>query len=118
AAPTRLVRNAPPALRAASIALPALVLLWSAVVQVQHFSLFFDLVRDGGALTPYGTPLVTERTAADRALAYAGGRPIALVSQPKPGDPADDQPPVWRFLIPEPTDLRFEDGGGAVRLTP
>lgn len=118
AAPTRLVRTAPPAVRAASVAVPALVLLWTAVVQVQHFELFFRLIREGGALTPYGTPLLTQRTAADRAIAYAGGRPVVLVSQPKPGEAADDQPPVWRFLLPDSVDLRFDDGGGALRLTP
>lgn len=118
AAPTRLVRGAPPLVRAASLALPALLLLWAAVVQVQHFDLFFGLVRDGGALSPYGTPLLVQRTAAERAVVYASGRPIVLVSQPKAGESADDQPPIWRFLVPEPLELQVDDGGGALRLTP
>lgn len=118
ALPSRLLRNASRPLRSAAVGLPVAVLLWASAVQIQHFNLFFELIRDSGARTPYGAPLIAERTAADRALSYAGGRPIALVSQPRPGESADDMPPVWRFLIPETTELRFDDGGGAIRLTP
>jgi hypothetical protein len=117
ALPLRLDRRAVPPLRPLVVAAPAVLLLWGATVQLQHFFLAFDVLRAHGGQTPYGVPLLFQRTAVDRAVSYAGGRPVALVSRPGP-DGADDLPPIWRFLTPPGVDLRFDDGGGLLRLTP
>jgi hypothetical protein len=117
ALPLRFYRRAGGALRPAVAAAPALVLLWGTAVQLQHFFLAFDVLRAVGGLTPYGVPLLFQRTAVDRAVSYAGGRPVVVVSQPGPSG-ADDLPPIWRFLTPPGVDVRFDDGGGLLRLTP
>ena len=117
ALPLRFDRRAAPALRTALAAVPALLLLWAGAVQTQHFFVAFDVLRGVGGRTPYGVPLLFQRTAVDRAVSYAGGRPVAVVSQPLPGG-ADDLPAIWRFLTPAGVDLRFDDGGGLLRLTP
>jgi hypothetical protein len=109
ALPVRLVR------RPAAVALPVALLAWAVAVQLQHFGVFFDTVRVAGGQTRYGVPLLFQKTAVERALSYAGGRPIVLVSQAVPGG-ADDLPPIWRFLTPPSAELRFDDGGGFVQL--
>jgi hypothetical protein len=117
AAPFRVTRGQVRGLRAAA-ALPAVAfLLWAGVVQVQSFGAFVETVRVAGGRSLYGVPLVFQRTAVERAFAYAAGRPVVLVTQPGP-EGADDLPPIWTFLAPRSADLRFDDGGGAVRLTP
>ncbi|HEV8636156.1 MAG TPA: glycosyltransferase family 39 protein [Chloroflexota bacterium] len=117
ALPLRFYRRAGGALRPAVAAAPALLLLWGLAVQLQHFFLAFDVLRALGGQTPYGVPLRFQRTAVERAVSYAGGRAVVVVSQPGPSG-ADDLPTIWRFLTPQGVDLRFDDGGGLLRLTP
>jgi hypothetical protein len=96
------------------------LLLWAAVVQLWGFEAFAATLRAEGARTIYGVPAAFQRRAADTAVRLAGQRPIVLVSQPGPGAPGgiDDLLPVWRFLIPDERELRFDDGGGMLRLRP
>jgi hypothetical protein len=117
AAPFRVTRAAAPALRYAAIAPAVLFLVWASAVQIQHFTAFVDTVRTAGGRTLYGVPLLFQRTAVERAISYGNDRPIVLATQ-RGADDADDLPPIWAFLAPPPVDLRFDDGGGALRLSP
>jgi hypothetical protein len=117
AAPFRITLGRSTPLRAAAV-LPAVAfVLWAGVVQVQSFVAFVETVRVAGGRSLYGLPLVFQRTAVERAVTYAAGRPVVVVTQPGP-DGADDLPPIWTFLTPRSVDLRFDDGGGALRLSP
>jgi hypothetical protein len=98
-------------------AAPLGLVLWAGVVQVQQHLLFWDVLERGAMRTVYGTPWAVQRQAADRALALADGGGVDLLSQRPEHSGADDYLPVWRFLIPERVPLRFDDGGGWLRLT-
>ena len=96
---------------------PLGLVLWAGVVQVQQHLLFWDVLARGAMRTVYGTPWGVQRQAADRALALADGGGVDLLSQRPEHSGADDYLPVWRFLIPDHVPLRFDDGGGWLRLT-
>jgi hypothetical protein len=90
--------------------------IWAGAVQVQQHRLFWEVLDEGAMRTVYGTPLGPQRDAVGRALAAAGSAPLTLVSQRPEHSGADDYLPVWRLLVPGRVPLRFDDGGGALRL--
>ncbi len=116
AAPARWIGARSLKLRRGTTTILAAMIAITSLIQIQHFVVGYQTIRTQGDRAIYGAPWGVLRSAADTALVASEGLPLVLVSQVGPHG-LDDLIPMWRFLIPGERDIRFDDGGGVLRLT-